>query len=264
MLSDRAAFYKIQSELKRLCVTASTPPLASEEIIGEACAGSIKYFDAFVLKQLLQRYKPSTILEVGSFLGFSSRWLLESSSPWNAKVTAVDPNIPHRIFQEPMVIAKKFNAKFVGNGRLEIVEAFFGKLIMSPYYYRVYAVAKLAYTQSAMDNILNSKPIFDEKSGRKFDFIFIDGNHAYENVKSNFQTALKLLNNNGHIVFHDAWSFPDVKKILEEINVLYGEKAKVRIHYHWIRNNVFREVSRHFRFLRFLNSDGIGEFYLVS
>jgi hypothetical protein len=38
---------------------------------------------------------------------------------------------------------------------------------------------------------------------RKFDIIFIDGDHRYEQVKIDFENSLKILNKFGIIIFHD-------------------------------------------------------------
>ena len=127
------------------------------------------------------------------------------SASWNAKVTAVDPNIRHSIFDQPRTIAMKLNAKFIPD-RLNVVEAFFGPLVKCPYYYWLYETYEPKFDKRAIDSILDSKQIVDGSWPYKYDLIFIDGEHAYESVKSNFLTALNLLNKNGVIFFHDAYS----------------------------------------------------------
>lgn len=63
--------------------------------------GSLKPTDALILANVMRQSNPESILEIGSFLGLSTSWLLKVSSVWQAKVTAIDPNIPHRIFSDP-------------------------------------------------------------------------------------------------------------------------------------------------------------------
>jgi len=256
MWGERKVYYDIQKELIQL--------LPSSNVIDESLMGSIKFYDTIFLKKIMTLHKPKTILEVGSFLGFSSRWFLEVSRSWNAKITSVDPNIPHRIFQEPLAIARKLNERFIAEGRLEIVEAFFGKLIKNPYHYKVYELSGLGGTQATIDGILDSKTIFDAKSGKKFDFIFIDGEHAYDNVKSDLETALQLLNKNGRIIFHDVFSHEGVARLMNEIPFLLGEKAKLRIHGRWIRRRPMRAVKRFFSIFDFIQTDGIGELSLTN
>ncbi len=40
-------------------------------------------------------------------------------------------------------------------------------------------------------------------NNKKFDFIFIDGNHTYQATRNDFIHAIKLLNRNGYIAFHN-------------------------------------------------------------
>lgn len=51
---------------------------------------------------------------------------------------------------------------------------------------------------------------FFESNTEKFDVIFIDGLHYYEQVKKDFENAYKALNDNGVIVFHDM--FPTLER----------------------------------------------------
>jgi hypothetical protein len=43
------------------------------------------------------------------------------------------------------------------------------------------------------------------KLGRKFDFIFIDGNHSKEAVEADFLGAIQVINDNGIILLHDTY-----------------------------------------------------------
>lgn len=42
-----------------------------------------------------------------------------------------------------------------------------------------------------------------QNGNKKFDIIFIDGNHTYSATKSDFESALPLLKNGGYIIFHN-------------------------------------------------------------
>ena len=42
-----------------------------------------------------------------------------------------------------------------------------------------------------------------QSENKKFDFIFIDGNHTYSATKSDYQAAMPLLNEGGYIAFHN-------------------------------------------------------------
>lgn len=75
----------------------------------------------------------------------------------------------------------------------------------------------------------------------KFDVIFIDGDHSYTGVKMDFVKSLPLLNENGHLIFHDINSSlcPGVKRLWDEIKhekcieFISGEKCGIGI---WQRN----------------------------
>lgn len=45
--------------------------------------------------------------------------------------------------------------------------------------------------------------IFFEYNKEKFDIVFIDGLHVYEQVKKDFENSVKCLNEGGVIIFHD-------------------------------------------------------------
>ena len=54
---------------------------------------AIKVIDALYIAEYLRQRKPKKILEVGSFLGFSARWILEITQAWQAHLTVIDPNV---------------------------------------------------------------------------------------------------------------------------------------------------------------------------
>jgi hypothetical protein len=54
---------------------------------------------------------------------------------------------------------------------------------------------------------------------RKFDVIFVDGDHSYEGVKADYENSIRLLNEEGYIIFHDIASrgCPGVVQLWNEI-----------------------------------------------
>ena len=67
------------------------------------------------------------------------------------------------------------------------------------------------------------------KLNSKYDLIFIDGGHDYEIVKNDFDIALKNVNKNGTIIFHDiaASSCHGPKKLWGEIKKKFDTKEFV-------------------------------------
>lgn len=51
------------------------------------------------------------------------------------------------------------------------------------------------------------------KEERRFDFIFIDGNHRFEYTLMDFMYADMLLNTGGYIMLHDPW-LPSIRKVI--------------------------------------------------
>jgi|LSQX01.1.fsa_nt_gb predicted O-methyltransferase YrrM len=80
MEMDQTLYKGIQEEL--LALVSSRTECPERKLREEALGGSIKIADAIVLANILRRHRPQTMLEVGSFLGLSTRWLLEVSAPW--------------------------------------------------------------------------------------------------------------------------------------------------------------------------------------
>jgi len=225
LLKHLKLFYNIQRELFEL-LEKDNNLHPNKSKITHARHGSIKFPDAYIIKLLLDTYKPQNILEVGSFLGFSTRWLLELSNKWNAKVSAVDPNIRHRIFDNPRDYVQQLNSKYY-NETLEIITAFFGELNFD--IYKKYRNSEPKLDKKQVDELLIKIDMIDSGWNRNFDFIFIDGDHSYKSVISNFEVAFNLVNKGGCIVFHDVLSWNDVRQALEHIENKYTKRIKLEI-----------------------------------
>ncbi|GEM_PF-2771151 len=60
---------------------------------------------------------------------------------------------------------------------------------------------------------------FFRQNSEKFDLIFIDADHGYDSVKSDYDHALRALSPNGYIIFHDIANeyYPGVIRLWKEI-----------------------------------------------
>jgi predicted O-methyltransferase YrrM len=245
-------FAELYSRLKvelQQAVLADPNPYPEQERIQQVNDGSIKLLDAIILAELLRARRPQRILEVGSFVGFSTRWLLEVTRDFASVLTSVDPNLRHRIFDVPGRILRTLNAEFVGT-RLKSREGFFSRVIPGGFYYD-YEHYKPCLSRAEMDRLIRSRPVFNAASfgGECFDFIFIDGDHSEEGALSDFTEAAKVLTPGGCIAFHDAISWPSVSSAIRKIALRYGLTATVGI-----RGSAFRAV------LGAGACDGIGTF----
>ncbi len=184
-----------------------------------ALDGSLKPAEARRIARVLIRHKPERILEVGSFLGLSTRWLLHVSSGWDAHITAVDPNLRHRVFDDPRETVERLNARYPPE-RLEIVTAFFAHAHDPTHDYDRYEPRR---TRAEVAGLVASRPTIDASWNRQFDLVFIDASHRYDAVLRDFSLARSLLAPHGTIVFHDVLSWPGVARALREIQRLHTE-----------------------------------------
>lgn len=184
--------------------------------VEHALYGSIKFSDAYTLYRLLDKTRPKRMLEVGSFLGFSTRWLCEVCTAWGATVTAIDPNIKHRIFHYPREILQEFNQRCIADKSLAVVTAFFGQPFTDQDIAWRYT-NELARDEAFVDKLVTGIPVIDASHDAVFDFVFIDGAHHYHAVAENFRIARQLLAPGGVITFHDALTWNDVNTFLVEL-----------------------------------------------
>jgi predicted O-methyltransferase YrrM len=220
-------FLRLHEELARI-VEKTESCYSRTVLLRHAIEGSIKLRDAASLLHLLQGQKPARILEVGSFIGFSTRWMLEATRDFGSRVVSVDPNIRHRVFDNPGEILARFNAEFL-NTRLVRKIGFFGEM-STPYYYDYETYSPLR-TRAEVDALVSQRPVFNRHNLKEgpFDFIFIDGDHSARAVLNNFVEALPLLAPGGCIAFHDAVTWHEVNSSLGQIAREYGAQGSVEI-----------------------------------
>ncbi len=249
---DAAHWRKAYSALKEelAAILRGSDSATAEAMIRNAFAGKINFPDAYILKRLLRRYRPKEVLEVGSFVGFSTRWILDIVSEWGGHVTSVDPNIRHRMFEAPGDVLRKLNARHLPD-RLTVHEAFFGT---PGDVYHDYLEFTPKRDRAFVDQVVASRGNIGRDWTKRFDFIFIDGEHDYKSVHENFGIALQLLNPGGCIAFHDALSWAGVRNALRRIARDYAGEA-LTVTYGRLDHVVLkRGLGKH--------TDGIGFFKL--
>lgn len=227
---SRERFNTIRHEM--IDIVKKMFPEQSEEFLPEVFGGSLKSYDAFMLEKIIRDIEPKKVLEIGSFLGLSTRWILNCTEEYKTRVISVDPNIPHRVFDEPRKVFMEFAAKKY-RSRLEIVNAFFSDGSLQNDYTRMYP-----------DTSIHWAPPQNEK----FDLIFIDAGHSYEDALHDFLLARKYLTERGVIVFHDTESWDGVKRLMNEIKADMKTPLLYLLFKNWFINNGYL-------------IDGIGCFY---
>jgi hypothetical protein len=129
---------------------------------------SIKQEEAEFIFSFLQENKITSTLEIGLAYGCSAAYILSATKSLHY---AIDP------FQERYNNLGLKNIKQMGlDGLLQL--------------------------EKGCSNVILPKLLLQ---GGKFDFIFIDGAHKYDDIFVDFYYADLLLNQNGYILFHDIW-----------------------------------------------------------
>jgi predicted O-methyltransferase YrrM len=158
-----------------------------EDIINEIIYGSVKREDVLHLYELVD-VDIKSYLEIGSYVGVSFNLLNKLFNPTFS--VSVDPNIPHRIFKRPRDIFKELNANM--SSRIQMIDSFW---------------------HSGGNPCIKS----DYFSDLRFDLIFIDGNHNYDQVSGDFFEAINLLSKNGLILLHDVYTWNDVNRFVRKL-----------------------------------------------
>jgi len=130
------------------------------------------------LLKILEFNKPQTILEIGTSNG-GSLYLFCKVATSDATIISID------------LSDGEFGGELYPNWKIPFYQSF-----KEPNQ-KLYLIRENSHDQKAINL---TKNFLQEK---KFDLIFIDGDHTYEGVKKDFEMYSSLLNEDGIIVFHD-------------------------------------------------------------
>ena len=84
--------------------------------------------------------------------------------------------------------------------------------------------------------VSTSNDALDQLKGLKFDFIYIDGLHTYEGVKTDITNYLPLVKEGGVIGGHDyTQSMPHLIGVYNAVNEMFGQPDKVFQDNSWIK-----------------------------
>jgi predicted O-methyltransferase YrrM len=108
---------------------------------------------------------------------------------------------------------------FEGETAIKMIEA----LPIGGYYAGIdindYLTHDLARNGVAVDFILGeSIQKIKQMPAKHFDFIFIDGDHSWENILPEFKEVERVIAQGGIIAYHDTIHIPDVKKLMEYVS----------------------------------------------
>lgn len=141
--------------------------------------------------QLLPNLSPTKILEVGSYEGASTCYLIDNlANTQSIEVHCVDSwegGIEHQQGGSAISDMSQVESRFLNNTKIAISNSIHD---VNLFLHKGYSDKQLA-------------KIYFEKGGSYFDFIYIDGSHQAPDVLYDAILGFKLLKKNGVIVFDD-------------------------------------------------------------
>lgn len=142
--------------------------------------GNISYYELIALSSLIQEFKPTILLEIGTFNGLSTLHMA-INSPESAKIHTLDlleiDSLDLYVDVEDIKYIKsseKFKKKYGNHPEKEKIIEHYGNSLLFPF-----------------DSFGNP------------DFIFIDGGHSYAMVKNDTEKSLAILKKGGVLLWHD-------------------------------------------------------------
>ncbi len=160
--------------------------------------------DAFKLLELIEIHKPKKILEVGTFVGFSTL-LMAKYGHSGLHIHSVDPNFPLRVELGAMNTDTRDTNIEIRHQELALRAAQSSGLDSKITFHAGGYSTGNNYASTKSDP-LNTVPVVGRKIGETcgpFDLIFIDGLHYEDAVLSDLRLAQEFLGPKGVIVLHD-------------------------------------------------------------
>jgi predicted O-methyltransferase YrrM len=149
-----------------------------------------------------------TMIEIGSFVGESTVLFAQSFK----EVIAIDPFLEGYDPKDPT--SYLFEFKNVYETYLE----------------------RTGQHQNIKTIVCTSNDALDQLKGLKFDFVYIDGLHTYDGVKTDITNYLPLVKEGGVIGGHDyTKSIPHLVGVYKAVNEMFGKPDKVFGDNSWIK-----------------------------
>jgi predicted O-methyltransferase YrrM len=166
--------------------------------------GSIKNEEAEALYQMVLDRKPGIVYQVGTFVGYSALVIAHAlRANGSGILVAVDPEIPHRTFINPVNIAREA-ARDQGLDTIIRFERGWHSGALGDYIglglKRTIPIVGLQVLESIR--------------GQGIDLAFIDGDHSTACTLTDFLLLKDYLNIKGVAVFHDVLSWPTVAQAI--------------------------------------------------
>jgi predicted O-methyltransferase YrrM len=166
-------------------------------IVKEADKGCAPYYG--VIPSLIMERKYRKGIEIGVFVGGHAEAMLNTNLH---RLVGIDP---YKMYEQPM-------QRITSQEDFDAIYFFTVNRLQSDRYLHLRMTSDEAYPYLADD---------------KFDFVFIDGLHTYEQVKKELNNYGELIRVGGVIACHDYKhpSFPDLTKAIDEYAKLHKTKV---------------------------------------
>lgn len=171
--------------------------------------GNLSPYEVMAIAALIADRRPMRLLEIGTFDG-NTTLQMALNAPMNALIHTIDLPPDRAEIHGPVL---KSDLVFIYD-ELKKVRKFQNTL------------AKTKIKQHFGDSTRYPFSSFIE-DGRMLDFIFIDGGHSFECVKSDTENALRVLNKKGCILWHDFT--PHFEGVFRYLSLLSQEIPLVHI-----------------------------------
>ncbi len=146
--------------------------------------GNVSYHELLVISSLVSFYQPKNLLEIGTFNG---------NTTLQMALNAPEDAIIHTLDLPPLEVTTKE----------PVLQSDLPFILEKDKKQRKYLKSQVSHKilQYLGDSTSYDFKLFAKKA--PLDFIFIDGGHSYECVKSDSQKSLEILNEGGIILWHD-------------------------------------------------------------
>lgn len=155
---------------------------------------SLKKRDAAHLEAMLCWITPRTVLEIGSYCGISTRWLLSALPDQTSRsVECVDPWLPGGTFEAEAIFDAMVSPY---HGRVIKTKAYFGSRNNEAFSVPTGRLTGHRVCPGSYDDRI---PIF--RPTRPYDLVFVDGDHR---ATSSISAFMLMKEHTSFIVYHDA------------------------------------------------------------
>lgn len=160
--------------------------------------GSITMLEAAILCALLQLEVPDSVVEIGTYLGYSTRLFLDNTSA-GCKVTSID--LPTTFNVNPDAASYSELDIHLDDIKNDEYLRLKQRVVGAPYISDIdHLEVERLHLVKADSRLLTASQVATPKS---VDFVFIDGGHDENTVASDSKLASELVGDSGVIVWHD-------------------------------------------------------------